>query len=70
MGHNSAVVSVDLGNRGNVSLGNHQKMRGCLGGNVIKCEAQVVFIDLIAGDVAGNDLAEQTIRHEAILLRF
>ena len=63
MGHHGAVFRADSGNRGNVGLGDDQEVSGRLGGDVVEGEAQLVLIDLAAGDLSGNNAAEQTVRH-------
>ena len=50
VGHYGAVFRRDSGNRGNVGLGNHQKVYRGLGCDVIKGIAQIVLIDLVAGN--------------------
>ena len=58
MSHHCAVVCGDLRHRADVGLGYHQEVGGCLGINVIERIADVVLVDLAAGDLPGNDLAE------------
>ena len=58
MSHHCAVVRGDLRHRANVGLGYHQEVGGRLGINVIEGVAHVVLVDLAAGDLPGNDLAE------------
>ena len=58
VGHHGAVFRRDRGNRGDMSLGDHQEMgrgRGC---DVVKGIAQVILIDLAAGDLPGDNFAE------------
>ena len=63
MGHHSAVLRRYSGNGLDVGLGHHQKMGGCLRGNVVEGIAKLVFLDLAAGDLPGDDLREQAIAH-------
>ena len=63
MGHHRAVLSTDLGDRLDMLLGDHQEVGGRLGIDVVEGKAGVVLIYLAAGDLPGNDLAKQTIRH-------
>ena len=58
MGHHAAVGTVHLGHGGDMGLGDHQKMDRGLGRDVAEGLAKRVLIDLGAGDLAGNNLAE------------
>jgi hypothetical protein len=64
MGHYRTVSGVHAGDRGNVFLGNHQKVNGRLGGNVVKSVTKLILIDLSAGNFPGGDFAKQAIRHK------
>ena len=64
VGHHGGVVLSDLGHRGDVHLGNHQKVGGGLGIDVVEGVADLVLIDLVGGDLSLRDLAEQTIAHK------
>ena len=59
--HHGAVFGVHCCHRGNMFLGDHQKMGRSLGGNVIKAIAKLVLINLIGGDLTCRNRAEQTI---------
>ena len=63
MGHHGAVLRRNGRDRLDVGLGHHQEMGGRLGRDVIKGVAELVFIDLAAGDLPGDDLTEQAIAH-------
>ena len=63
VGHHRAVVRRDLGHGADVGLGHHQEVGGRLGIDVVEGVADIVLVDLAAGDLPGNDLAEQTIGH-------
>ena len=66
--HNTAVIGCHFRHRANVGLGNHQKVGGCLGCNVVEGKAHVILVDLAAGDLPGSDTAKQTLRHNSNLL--
>ena len=58
VGHHSGVFG---GNRPaglDVSLGNHQEVRGSLGVNVVEGIDLVILIDLLGGNLSPRDLAE------------
>ena len=42
-------------------LGNDQGVHRCLRIDIVKCKNEVVFVDDFAGDLAFDDLAEDTI---------
>ena len=70
MGHHGAVAAVHLGHGADMGLGDHQEMGGRLGRDIVEGVADVILLDLAAGDLPGHDLAEQTIRHLDTLLCF
>jgi hypothetical protein len=51
-----------------VGLGDYQKVCGRLGVDVVEGEADVVLVDLAAGNLPSNNLAEQAIGHGENLL--
>jgi len=53
-----------------VFLGNNEQVRGRLRANVFDREDMVVFVDLLRGDLPGEDVAEQAIRHASQFQRF
>ena len=61
--HNRTVARVHRGNRLNVLLGDHEKMRRRLWVDVIKGLALLVLIDLVRGDLPRCSLAKQTLCH-------
>ena len=63
VGHHSGIFGSDLSHGSNVSLGNHQKMGGRLGLDVVKGIDRIVLIDLVGRDLAVCDLTKQTIGH-------
>ena len=63
VGHHRRVVLADLRHRGDMHLGNHQKVGGRLGIDVIEGEADLILIDLVGRDLSLRDLAKQTIAH-------
>ena len=63
VGHHRRVVLADLCHRGDMHFGNHQKMGGRLGIDVIEGEADLILIDFVGGDLSLRDLAEQTTAH-------
>ena len=67
VGHDAAIVSVHLGYRADVSLGDHQEMGGCLGRDIIERVADVVLIALGGRDLPRRDLADSEIGHGANL---
>ena len=46
-----------------MGLGDHQKMRGGLGINVIESVADLILVYFVGRDLALRDLTEQTIGH-------
>ena len=58
MGHHSTVFLRNSGDGGDVGLGYHQEMGGCLGSDVIEGVAHIVLVDLAAGDLTGDDFTE------------
>src|SRR3954468_23196515 len=46
-----------------VFFGDDQHVRGRLRIDVLEGEGSLVFVDLLRGDLAGDDLAEQTVAH-------
>ena len=58
VGNHGAVVAVHLGHRVDVGLGNHQEMGGRLRIDVVERIADVVLVDLAAGDLPCRDLTE------------
>jgi hypothetical protein len=56
--HHGPIVLIDSGYRRNMGLGDHQKMGGRLGGDVIESVAELILIDFAAGDFPGRDFAE------------
>ena len=61
MSHNSSIVFGHFGYGSDMGFGDDQKMSGSLGINVIECETNFVFIDLVRRDLTLGDLTEQTI---------
>ena len=59
--HHGRVALVDLGRAADVCLGHYQKMYRCLRLDVIKGIAQVILVQLLAGDLAIDDGAEQAV---------
>ena len=55
-----------------VLLGNEQRVNRRFGFNIVKCQADVILVDDLGGNLAGNDFAEDAVvTHEsAFLLRF
>src|SRR5699024_8808850 len=68
MPHNMGILLRHRTDRLNMGLGHHQEVGRCLGGDVIKSVAQVILVDPVAGDLPGNDLAEQAVAHTIVLL--
>lgn len=66
MSDEGGVFRRDLARGGNVGLGDHQKMRGCLRIEIVKGEHLFVLVQLIRGDLSRGDLAEYA--HEERLL--
>ncbi len=58
MGHYAAVVRRDLGDGANVGFGDHQEVGGSLRSDVVEGIAQIVLVDLIAGDFPGGNVAK------------
>ena len=52
VGHHRRVVLADLCHRGDMHLGNHQKMGGRLGIDVVEGEANLILIDFVGGDLS------------------
>lgn len=61
MRHDVGVAAIDLAGAADVLLGHHQEMGGRLRVDVIEGVAQLVLVDLIGGDLPGNNGAEQAI---------
>ena len=61
VGHHSLVALVDLGGAADMLLGHHQEMHGSLRLDVVKGVAQLVLVQLLAGDLPVNDGAEQAV---------
>ena len=62
-GHQGTVLRSDVGSAGNMGLRDHQNVGGCLGGNILKGQNLVIFINLLGGDVTRNDLTKQAVCH-------
>ena len=58
VGHHGAVIAVHLSHRVDMGLGDHQKMSRRLGSDVVERIADVVLVDLAAGDLPCRDLTE------------
>ena len=58
MAHDRRVLLRHGGHGLDVGLRHYQKVGGRLGGDVIERIAQIVLVDLLAGDLPGDDLAE------------
>ena len=63
MSHHSGILRRDLGHRGDMGLGDHQKVGGRLGIDVVEGVAQLILVHLFGRDLAPGDLAEQTVGH-------
>ena len=63
VGHHGAVFGGDSSGGSDVGLGNHQEVSRSLRVNVVKGEALLILVDFVGRNVAGNNLAEQTIGH-------
>ena len=63
MPHHRGGLLGHLGGGGQMDLGDHQKMDRSQGVDIIKGVAEVILIDLAAGDLPGDDLAEQAVVH-------
>ena len=69
--HHRSVGLVDLAGAADVLLRHHKEVDGSLRLDVIEGVAEIVLIDLLAGDVTIDDGAEQTIvTHRSYLLSF
>ena len=62
-GQGGIVGLVNAGHAGDVLLGDHQHMGGCLGIDVAEGVDLLVLVNLGGGDVTGDDLAEKTVVH-------
>lgn len=60
VGDKGGIFGGDLARGGNVGLGDHQKMRGCLRIEIVKGEHLFVLVHLIRGDLSRCDLTEYT----------
>ena len=56
--HHGGALLCDGGDGLDVLLGHHQEVGGSLGGDVVESIAQIVFVDLAAGNLPGNDFTE------------
>jgi len=56
------IVNVQIIHRSEVFLRNHQYMDRSLWLNVVKGQNQVIFIDLIRGDLTGDYLTKNAVR--------
>jgi hypothetical protein len=70
MAYGGGTALVYLGDRLDVLLGDHQKMDGGLGINVIKGVTKSVFIDFFGGNIPRDDLTKKAIAHGGGLLSF
>ena len=59
--YNRAVGRINGGNRLDVLLGDHEKMRGRLRVDVVESVAEVILVHLARRNIAGDDFTEQTI---------
>jgi len=60
--HESVIPFQQIVERRDVTLRNHEDVRGCLGVDVLECHHLVVFIDALGRDLTSDYLAKQA-RH-------
>lgn len=53
------VIVFGEGDAGNWFFGDEEEVGGCLGADVAEAEAEVVFVDDVGGDFAGDDFFEE-----------
>ena len=65
MAEHLTIIRFGLGDAGDRLFGNHQHVHGGLRVNVVKGEDEVVFVDNVGGDFAGDDFLKES--HHTII---